>query len=250
MSNIQSSIEKPTIVLVHGAFAESSSFNGVISKLLDEGYPVLAAANPLRGVKADADYLSSVLDGVEGPIVLAGHSYGGTVMTNAATGKDRVTALVYIAGFAPDQGESAADLSGRYPGGTLGETLVAFQLPDGGTDLYIDQDKYRDQFAHDVPEADSALMGATQRPIAEAALGEESGAPAWKSIPSWFLYGTGDKNIPLAAQRFMAERAAARSAVEIEGASHALPASQAGAVAELISEAAMAPQPEGSRAAS
>ncbi len=238
MTNDHSS--NPTIVLVHGAFAESASWNGVITLLLDEGYPAMAVANPLRGVKYDSDYLASVLDGLEGDIVLVGHSYGGTVITNAATGRDRVIALVYVGGFAPDTGESAAGLSGRYEGGTLGDTLVSFDLPDGSNDLYITQDKYHSQFAADSSADDAAVMAVTQRPIVEAALNEESGPPAWKSIPSWFLFGSEDKNIPAAVHRFMADRAGSRRTVEMVGGSHTVGIPEAKSVVELIVEAAQA----------
>ena len=229
---------RPTIVLVHGAFAESSSWNRVMAPLIDDGYPVLAVANPLRGVQRDADYLSAVLDGIDGDVVLVGHSYGGAVISNAATGNDRVTALVFVGGFAPDAGESAADLSGRYEGGTLGETLTSIELPDGGVDLYIVQDRYHLQFAADSSERDAALMGAAQRPILESALNEESGEPAWKTIPSWFVFGSEDRNIPVAVHRFMAERAGSRRTVEIPGGSHTVAIPEAAVVVDLIREAA------------
>jgi pimeloyl-ACP methyl ester carboxylesterase len=229
---------KPTIVLVHGAFAESASWNGVISLLLDDDYSVIAFANPLRGVKSDSDYLASVLEGVDGDIVLVGHSYGGTVISNAAEGNDRVKALVFVGGYAPEVGETAASLSGKYEGGTIGETLVTFDLPDGDKDLYIRQDKYRSQFAADVSAREAAQMGATQRPVVESALNEASEAAAWKTIPSWFLFGELDKNIPVAAHRFMAERAGSRRTVEIEGGSHSVGIPEAAAVAEMIREAA------------
>ena len=229
---------RPTIVLVHGAFAESSSWNRVMAPLIDEGYPVLAVANPLRGVKRDADYVAAVLDGIDGQIVLVGHSYGGTVISNAATGNGRVTALVFVGGFAPDAGESAAALSGRYEGGTLGETLAAIKLPDGEVDLYIMQNRYHQQFAADSSEREASLMGAAQRPILEAALNEASGEPAWKTIPSWFLFGSEDRNIPVAVHRFMAERAGSRRTVEIAGGSHTVAIPEAAMVVDLIREAA------------
>lgn len=229
---------KPTVVLVHGAFAESSSWDGVVESLLADDFPVLAVANPLRGVRADSEYLASVLDGLPADLVLVGHSYGGMLIANAATGNDRVRALVFVGAFAPEAGESAGDLAGRYEGGTLGETLMAFDLPDGGTDLYIEQAKYRAQFAADVSEREAAQMAATQRPIAEAALAEPSGDPAWKTTPSWFVFGSEDRNIPVAAHRFMAERVGARRTVELEGGSHAIGLAQATAVAELVREAA------------
>ena len=230
----------PTVVLVHGAFAESSSWNGVIAELLTQGYPVVAAANPLRGVKLDADYLASLLASIDGPLVLVGHSYGGIVITNAVRGNANVKALVYVAGYAPDTGESAADLSGRFPGGTLAPTLATVPLPDGGNDLYIRQDKYWAQFAADLPESESNLMGAAQRPVTETALGEASAAsdPGWKTVPSWFIYGELDKNIPAAAHAFMAERAGATATVEVPGASHVVGISHPAAVVDMILAAA------------
>ncbi|MHB9856145.1 alpha/beta fold hydrolase [Streptomyces krungchingensis] len=231
---------KPTVVLVHGAFADSSSWNGVIKRLEHAGYPVIAPANPLRTLAGDAAYLHSVLKSVDGPIVLVGHSYGGAVISEAAADTPAVKALVYIAAFAPDKGESALELSGKYPGSTLGENLnpVPFPLADGttGTDLYIKTEKFHDQFAADVPTAQTDLMAATQRPVAASALEEEATEATWKTIPSWYLVATQDKNIPPAAQRFMAERAHSRT-VEIN-ASHAVSVSRPEAVADLIQQAA------------
>ena len=232
--------DKPTVVLVHGAFAESSSFNGVIGRLLADGFPVVAAANPLRGVAVDSDYLAGILDGIDGPLILVGHSYGGIVMSQAADGNDRVAALVFVGGYALDIGESAAALTGQYEGGSLGETLVAFDLPGGAKDLYIAQDKYRAQFSADVSEQESARMAATQRPIVESALNEAVQAAAWKTVPSWFLFGELDKNIPVALHRFMAERAGSRGTVEVEGGSHSVGIPEADAVADLIEQAAAA----------
>ena len=235
-----SSGDKPTVVLVHGAFAESSSWNGVIDGLLADGFPVVAAANPLRGVKLDSDYLAGILESIDGPLVLVGHSYGGIVISQAAEGNDRVKALVFIGGYALEPGESAAALTGQYEGGTLGETLVAFDLPGGAKDLYIAQDKYRSQFSADVPEGESARLAATQRPITESALNEAAEGAAWKTIPSWFLFGELDKNIPVALHRFMAERAGSRRTVELAGGSHSVGIPEAGQVTELIQEAAAA----------
>lgn len=230
---------KPTIVLVHGAFADASSWNGVIAALQGKGYPVVAAANPLRSVTGDAAYVSDIVAGIDGPVVLVGHSYGGQVITTAANGHANVKSLVYVAAFAPEAGEAAADLAGKFPGGTLGEALAApVKLASGGVDLYIDQSRFRTQFAHDVPEAQAALMAAGQRPITEAALTEKSGDPAWKRLPSWFVYGSGDKNIPARALQFMADRAGSRHTVVIEGASHVVMVSHPVAVADLIDEAA------------
>jgi pimeloyl-ACP methyl ester carboxylesterase len=230
---------KPTIVLVHGAFAESASWDGVLTKLITKGYPVVAAANPLRGVKSDADYVASILKGIKGSIVLVGHSYGGSVITNAVNDNQNVKALVYVAGFAADTGETAAALSGRYPGSTLGPTLAPpIALPDGGKDLYIQQSKFHAQFAGDVSIADAKLMAGTQRPITEAALNEASGVPAWKSTPSWFIYGDRDLNIPAAAHAFMAKRANSRETIAVKGASHVVMISHPDAVAKLIEHAA------------
>nr|WP_028804819.1 alpha/beta hydrolase [Streptomyces sp. 142MFCol3.1] len=231
---------KPTIVLVHGAFADSSSWNGVIERLQKEGYPVIAPANPLRGLASDAAYVRSVLDSVDGPIVLAGHSYGGAVISQAAADSPNVKALVYIAAFTPEAGESALELSNKFPGSTLGPTLapVPFPLPDGGTgtDLYIKADKFHDQFAADLPESVTALMAVTQRPVAASALEEKATEAAWGTIPSFSLIATEDYNIPPAAQHFMAERAHART-VEVK-ASHAVSVSQPAAVTRLIEQAA------------
>lgn len=230
---------KPTIVLVHGAFADSSSWNGVVTHLTRSGYSVVAAANPLRSVAGDARYVASIVDAISGPVVLVGHSYGGAVITNAAAGKPQVKSLVYVAAFAPDEGESAGQLAGKFPGGTLGAALAKpIPLPSGGVDLYIDQSKFWQQFAADVSESQARLMAAAQRPIAEAALVEASGAPAWKKLPSYFVYGTGDLNIPAAGLGFMADRAGSRKTVVIEGASHVVMTSHPQAVADLIEAAA------------
>lgn len=231
---------RPTIVLVHGAFADASSWNEVISTLLAHGYPVVAAANPLRGVASDSAALVSLLASIEGPLVLVGHSYGGMLISNAATGNAQVRALVFVAAFAPDKHESAAQLSGRFPGSTLGETLTPVALADGSTDLYIQQERFHAQFAADLPEQQARLMGASQRPVTELALNEPSGEPAWKTIPSWFVWGDGDKNIPPAALRWMAERAGGRETIEVPGASHALATSSADRVAAVILRAAAA----------
>ncbi|MGN9781428.1 alpha/beta fold hydrolase [Nonomuraea sp. ZG12] len=232
------STAKPTVVLVHGAFADASSWNGVAERLQRRGHTVIATANPLRGLASDAAYTADLLKSIKGPVVLAGHSYGGAVITNAARGNDNVKALVYVAAFLPESGESAADLAGKYPGSTLGETLHEVPLAGGGTDLYVQQSKFRKQFAHDVPARTARLMAATQRPITAAALNEASAAPAWKDIPSWALIPTGDKNIPAAAQHFMAKRADARAVVEVKDASHAVLVSRSDAVADLIERAA------------
>ncbi|GID27578.1 alpha/beta fold hydrolase [Paractinoplanes brasiliensis] len=231
---------EPTIVLVHGAFAESAGWNGVIADLLGDGFRVIAVANPLRGLASDSDYLRAVLAGIDGEIICVGHSYGGCVISNGATGNAAVRALVFVGGFAPDAGESATKLAGRYEGGTLGETLLPVKLPDGNTDLYIRQDLYHVQFAADSPAAEAAIMAVGQRPIVESALNEASGDPAWRTVPSWFLFGTEDKNIPAEVHRFMAQRAGSRRTVELPGGSHSVGIPEASTVAGLIREAASA----------
>lgn len=233
---------KPTVVLVHGAFADSASWNGVITVLEHDGYPVIAAPNNLRGVRADADVVADVVKSVAGPVVLVGHSYGGSVITEAAEGAENVKALVYVAAFAPEAGETALGLTGKFPGSTLGPTLAPpVKLTGGGNDLYIQQERFPAQFAADVPLAAARLMAAGQRPIAEAALNEPETPPAWKHTPSWFIYGDADRNIPPAAMAFMAERAKSRRTVVVKGASHVVMVSHAVEVAGLIENAAKAP---------
>ncbi|MEU0027846.1 alpha/beta hydrolase [Streptomyces sp. NPDC006335] len=233
--------ERPTIVLEHGAFADSSSWDGVVKRLQRAGYPVVSAANPLRGPATDAAYLRSVVDHIEGPVVLVGHSYGGTVISQAAAGLEgKVKALVYIAAFLPDTGESSLGLTNKFPGSTLGQAIesVNYTLPDGGqgTDVYIKAEKFRGQFAADVPADKAGLMAVGQRPISAAALEEKSTKAAWKTIPSWSLVTTEDLNIPEAAQRYMSDRAGARTTVI--AASHAVPVSHPDAVAHIVERAA------------
>ncbi len=229
---------KPTIVLCHGAFADGSSWNGVIAILLEQGYTAISIANPLRSVQNDGDYLTSVLKTIDGPVVLVGHSYGGMVISNAAS--DKVKAYVFVAAFAPDTGDSAASLSEMFAGSTLGETLVAVPLSDGNVDLYVDRTRFWGQFAADVPREQAKLMGAEQRPVTQAALEGGSSAAPWKTIPSWFVFGDSDKNIPAAVHRYMAERADAVETVEVAGASHVVMISNPAAVAEMIVAAAEA----------
>ncbi|MER5325179.1 alpha/beta fold hydrolase [Streptosporangium roseum] len=209
---------KPTVVLVHGAFADASSWNPVIQRLQFAGFPVLAPANPLRDLTGDSAYVSSVLDTIAGPVILVGHSYGGAVITNAARGHDNVKALVYLAAFAPDESESAFQLTGQFPGSKLPESIIPRPYP-GGVDGYVDPAKFRDVFAADLPSSRTRLLAATQRPASVAGLQGPSGAPAWKNIPSWFLIAGSDNTIPPAAQRFMAKRAASKT-VEIRRSSH------------------------------
>jgi len=233
---------KPTVVLVHGAFADSSSWNGVIARLRRDGYPVIGVANPLRALHTDAELLRDVLDSVDGPIVIAGHSYGGSVMSQAADGHPRVTALVYVASFLLDEGESTGELAGKFPGNELGSALrpVPVHGADGQAvdDLYIEQERFQAIFAADVPADVAELMAVTQRPIIADALAEKATKAAWKTIPSWTLVTLQDLAVPAQAQRFMAERATSH-AVEVD-ASHAVTVSRPDSVARLIDEAARA----------
>ena len=229
---------KPTIVLVHGAFAESGGWGPVVERLQAHGHQVIAAPNPLRSVAYDATQVRALLNTIDEPVVLVGHSYGGMVISKAAVAAGNVMALVYVAAFAPEAGESGASLSGMFPGSTLGETLRAVPLPDGNQDMYVAQELYRHQFAADVPEELARLMAATQRPITAAALNEPAVGPqAWAEIQSYFLISEADRNIPAAAHHFMAERAKGE-VVSIEGASHAVFASHPAEVADLILRAA------------
>jgi pimeloyl-ACP methyl ester carboxylesterase len=230
---------KPTIVLVHGAFAESSSWNGVIEPLIAARHRVIAAANPLRGLAADAAAVTDVVREIEGPIVLVGHSYGGAVITNVDRDAAQIVALVYVCAFAPASGETCFGLSTLYSGSTLGDTLESWPRTDGTTDLTIARDRFREQFCADVPAPEAALMAATQRPVAQEALVEPSGErPLWRAVPSSFVIGELDRNIPAKAQRFMAERAGAERIIEIPGASHAAAVSRPDAIAGLVLESA------------
>lgn len=229
-----------TIILVHGAFAESASWNGVVPRLAARGYTVVAAANPLRSVAGDAEVVDGLVRQAPGPVVLVGHSYGGAVISNVHA-DPKIKALVYVAAFAPEQGETVLDLTGRFPGSTLPGALAApVQHAGGGEDLYIRQDAFGQQFASDVAEAEAAVMASTQRPVAKAALAEASGQPRWKDVPSWFVYGDADRNIPAQALQFMADRAGSRGTVVIPGASHVVMVSQPQEVAALIDRAAQA----------
>ncbi|WP_448616464.1 alpha/beta fold hydrolase [Modestobacter sp. URMC 112] len=237
---------KSTVVLVHGAYAESSSWNDVIGPLQSEGHRVIAWAAPLRGLARDAVALSDLVRSVEGPVVLVGHSFGGALMTNVAADAGDVQALVFVAGYALLPGESCGDASALAPGGTLGPALLRVPLSDGAVDTYIDAAKYHHQFADDLPEEQTAVMAVTQRPVTEAALFEPSGdTPLWRTVPSWFIFGELDLNIPVGAHRIMAERAGARRTVEIAGASHVVGMSHPTETVQMILEAASASSPVG-----
>ena len=231
---------KQTIVLVHGAYADSSSWNGSITELRRAGHRVLAAANPLRGIEADAEYLRSVLDSIDGPIVLAGHSYGGVVMSHAAAGNPNVTALVFVASFLAEPGETLVQLVEKFPGAELGSAAqpVPYPTPDGemAPELYIDQERYPALFAGDVDVETAQQMAVAQRPLALAAFEAPSTRAAWTSIPSWVLLARQDLAVPTELSRWMAERAGAQ-VVEVD-ASHAVTVSQPSVVTEVILEAA------------
>ncbi|MDA0158942.1 alpha/beta hydrolase [Solirubrobacter ginsenosidimutans] len=233
---------KSTVVLVHGAFAGSASWDGVTGALLEADLPVIAAANPLRGLAADARAISDVVRSIDGPVLLVAHSYGGAVMTNVDAGAGEIVGLVYVNGFAPAAGENCFGLAAMYPGSMVGEeTVRPVPLSDGTTDFYIAPDSYHDVFCADVPAAQAAIMAATQRPATQEALVEPSGDPLWQDVPSWFVIGEEDRIIPAALQRFEAERAGARRTLELPGASHAASVSRPREVVELILEASRMP---------
>jgi pimeloyl-ACP methyl ester carboxylesterase len=225
-----------TVVLVHGAFADGSSWSGVIERLQAKGMRVTAPSNPLRGISADSAYIGSLLDQIDGPVIAVGHSYGGAVISNAATGKDNVVGLVFVAAFAPDEGEMLGEVEAGSKDSVLNSALVPGQYPaaDGGTatEFSIDPAKARDAFAGDLSDQEAALIGATQRPVAEFAFSEPSGPPAWKGRPSWAVVATGDRAAGTDVTRSMAERAGA-TITEVDG-SHVIMISQPQAVADVI----------------
>lgn len=233
---------RPTIVLVHGAFAESASWDNVIDALAEAGHPVIAAANPLRGPAADAAAVADLVRAVDGPVVLVGHSYGGMVISNVPADAGQITGLVYVCAFAPEPGETCNALAERFPGSTLGQALRTVPRGDGSTDLYIVTERFHAQFCADVPAPRAARMAATQRPVTLEALTEPSGDRSlWRDVPSWFVIGEQDRNIPVVLQRFMAKRAGAAASLEIPGASHAAAVSHPGETAEVILAAAALP---------
>ncbi|MFE9813158.1 lipase family alpha/beta hydrolase [Streptomyces sp. NPDC005548] len=243
---------KPTVVLVHGAWADASSWNEVVRSLQAQGYPVVATANPLRSLSSDSDYLASRLKTIKGPIVLVGHSYGGAVISNAAVGNPNVKSLVYIAGFAPDKGETAGQLASKFPGSRLSDDPKApvptalDAVPLGGSptnvDLYIKANKFSDVFLSNRLQADqAAVLAASQRPAAAATLSEPSKAAAWKTIPSWFLVDTEDHAIGTDNLRYMAKRAGSTT-VEVDAA-HDVMATDSAAVTQLILQAADGARP-------
>jgi pimeloyl-ACP methyl ester carboxylesterase len=232
--------ETPSIVLVHGAWADATGFDAEIRALRERGFTVIGFANPLRDLAADARYLVETLRSLTGPIVLVGHSYGGNVISVAAASVDQVKALVYLNGWMCDEGESQQELLEKFAGSLVGPSIrpVPFTAPDGseGVDLYLDRDAFHEAFAADLDPETAAVMAAAQRPYAAAAFaGTPSGQLAWKTLPCWYLLGTEDKAIPPALQRYMAERANA-TIVEVP-ASHVSFVSQPEAATQLILQA-------------
>jgi pimeloyl-ACP methyl ester carboxylesterase len=232
---------KPTIVLEHGAWADASSWDKVIRQLQDDGYTVYAPPNPLRGVSYDTSYLSDFLSTISGPIVLVGHSYGGFVITNAATGNTNVKALVYVEAFIPADGDTLAGLLSSQPGSCLGGNAFNFvPYPDppvtGDVDTYIKPSVVPSCFASGLPPSQAAVIAATQRPLAASTLGEPSGPPAWTAIPSWAVVGTADQVIPPALLTSMAQRAGAH--ITDVNAGHLSMIADPEAVAQVIEQAA------------
>jgi pimeloyl-ACP methyl ester carboxylesterase len=204
-----------TVALVHGAFADSSGWSGVIERLQADDIPVTAVVNPLRGLGTDSAYVSSAMSQIPGPVLAVGHSYGGAVITNAATNTDNVVGLVYVAAFAPDEGETLMDVEGRSHDSVLNSALRQTAYPSGmGTEpaveLSIDPAQFRQAFCADLPEKQAAIMSATQRPVAASGFGEKTGRPAWRSLPSWAVVATGDKAAGADVVKSMAQRAGAK----------------------------------------
>ncbi len=227
----------PTVVLVHGAFADASGWSGVITTLLEEGVSVLAPANPLRGVTHDAAYIASVVNQILGPVLLVGHSYGGVVITNAGSQAANVVGLVYVAAFIPDEGETLQALAEQATDSLLGPALRPAQYPTGpdsepGVEFYIDPAAFHEVFCADLPAEQAAYMAVSQRPGSAVGFGEPTQNPAWKTLPSWAIVSPNDVTIGPAGERLMAERAGA-VIVEIDG-SHVVMMSQPQAVADVI----------------
>jgi pimeloyl-ACP methyl ester carboxylesterase len=236
-----------TVVLVHGAFADASGWNGVVERLLAADVEVAAPANPLRGIAHDSAYIASFLQQIPGPVLAVGHSYGGAVISNAAAGAENVVGLVFVAAFAPQEGERLGEASSTSKDSVLTTALVPLQYPNGdgadtAVEFAIDPGKFRDAFAADLPAEQTAVMAATQRPVAELAFSEPSGPPAWESRPSWSVVATGDKAAGTDLVRSMAERAGA-TITDVEG-SHVIMMSQPEAVAGVILTAAAAVVPQ------
>ncbi|MFC3572381.1 alpha/beta fold hydrolase [Streptomyces yaanensis] len=232
----------PTVVLVHGAFADAASWSGVIAELQSSGIPVLAPPNPLRGLASDAAYIASVASQIDGPVVLVGHSYGGALITEAGV-TENVVGLVYVAAYVLEEGESLGELQGRFPDSPLASNLKQWTYPvadsDPAVEVTITKDAFPSVFAADVPAVVTKVLAVAQRPLAASAFTETATAAAWKTKPSWALVAGADHAINPEVQRFAAKRAGA-TIVEIEGASHAVAVSQPKVVADLIRDAVRA----------
>jgi pimeloyl-ACP methyl ester carboxylesterase len=229
---------QPTVVLVHGAFADGSSWNEVIKRLQAQGVQVTAPANPLRGISIDSAYIGSFLEQIPGPVLAVAHSYGGAVITNAATNANNVVGLVYVAAFAPDEGEPLGAIASNSKDSEVVPALIPLQYPTGegqeetATEFTIDPEKFHEVFAFDLSVEQSALMATTQRPLVESVFSEPTGVPAWKKLPSWAVVSSGDKVVGTDAVRSMAERAGA-TITEAEG-SHVIMISQPRLVTDVI----------------
>jgi pimeloyl-ACP methyl ester carboxylesterase len=230
--------QHPTVVLVHGAFADASSWRSVYDRLTHQGHTVLAPPNPLRGLPFDAAHTESLIDQIDGPVVLVGHSYGGAVITVAGD-SDKVVGLVYVAGVAPDIGESVNDLQGRFPSLAMGPIVRPISLHDGSVEVSVDPAQFHAVFAADLGDADAAFMAISQRPVSAAAFDDPATAAAWRQKPSWAVFGTADRPLAPQLHRFSYDRAGA-SVTEVEGASHLLMVSQPDLVAGVIDEAVKA----------
>jgi len=222
-----------TVVLVHGAFADASSFRNLYDELLGEDVSVVAPPNPLRGLSGgDGEYTKAAIDGIEGPVLLVGHSYGGSVITAAGTA-DNVVGLVYISGFAPDEGESLTDLQSEFPAPAIIPYIVEHKLPDGGSEFTLAPEGFHESFCADIPADDAAFYAIAQRPLAGVALTEAAPTPAWRSRPVWAVLPTADKCIDPGVHHFSYERMGA-TVTEIEGASHVVMISHPKEVAEVV----------------
>ncbi len=229
--------ESPTVVLVHGAFADASSWNGVVELLQARGLSVTAPANPLRGIALDSAYIAGVLEQTPGPVLAVGHSYGGAVLSNAATNAENVVGLVFVAAFAPDEGEVLGQVTAGSKDSVLDTALVPLHYPTGAggepaVEFAIDPAKFHQAFAADLPAEQAALMAATQRPVAEAGFSEPSGPPAWRRLPSWAVVASSDTAAGADVVHSMAQRAGA-TITELEG-SHVIMISQPQAVTDVI----------------
>jgi pimeloyl-ACP methyl ester carboxylesterase len=231
-------MSSPTIVLIHGAFGDASSWRPVFDRLVGDGHTVLAPPNPLRGIPYDASYTSALIDQLDGPVVLVGHSYGGAVITVSGI-SDKVAGLVYVAGVAPDEGESVNDLQARFPSLTMGPLVQPVSLPDGSVEASIDPARFHDVFCADLPDAEAAFMAISQRSVSATAFDDPAAAAAWRAKPSWAVFGTADYPVAPALHRFSYDRAGS-TVTEVDGASHFLMRSQPDIVAGVIREAVMA----------